>query len=240
MTLATSEHGPDCTVAEPCGQCAPCAAPLGLTDFTLTLDGGPVIGGLGELLAMAQAAEMDADKRAAQGDGLPDYAVNMVTGEAGPSLAVMAAADPEAEELAAFIDQQMSERLGQLTGTDPAALLAAVNETRSQRTSILPADLQHQKDQPRTLRQILFTHRALAQADPEQITDLMSEVQRWRGWISYETSTAVIADARQQLECAKGHDRLFGSAPVPGQAGQHEAQWRQANPGLVALIEAAS
>lgn len=33
----------------------------------------------------------------------------------------------------------------------------------------------------RTLREILFGHRALAEAQPEQITDLMAEINRWAG-----------------------------------------------------------
>lgn len=41
---------------------------------------------------------------------------------------------------------------------------------------VLPVELVHTADQPRTLREILFTHRALAAASALEITELMAEV----------------------------------------------------------------
>ena len=50
--------------------------------------------------------------------------------------------------------------------------------------AVLLVDLVHPTDQPRTLRQILFSHRALAGADALEITELMAELQPLirRGW----------------------------------------------------------
>jgi hypothetical protein len=110
---------------------------------------------------------------------------------------------------------------------------------------------------PRTLRQIVATHRAVALASSAEIRDLVAELTEHirRGHFGLpdepaaraavdKVSAAVIEDIRRQRDSAQGQDRLFGSsagklADLRQGIGQREAQWIKANPGLVALLEIA-
>ncbi len=103
-------------------------------------------------------------------------------------------------------------------------------------TDVLPVSLTHTADQPRTLREILFTHRALAGATAVEITELMAEVTAYIRM----GQQAVADDARRQRDDARGQDRLFRSSDevALNLTGHREAQWTAANPGLVALLQA--
>lgn len=98
---------------------------------------------------------------------------------------------------------------------------------------VLPVDLTHLVDQPRTLREILFMHRATAAATALEITELMAEVQRWRTGVSLDWAERLLADARQQRDNARGQDTLFSQG-----AGTYEAQWERQNPGMAAALRA--
>lgn len=130
-------------------------------------------------------------------------------------------------------------------------------------TDVLPVSLTHTADQPRTLRQILFTHRALAAATALEITELMAELQpfldgpdagmvtdpkeqAWHALLdrlvdaSFDLDAAA-ADARRQRDDARGRDQLFRSSHGMEPArdrGTHEGLWVKNNPGLVALLQA--
>lgn len=107
-------------------------------------------------------------------------------------------------------------------------------------TDVLPVSLTHTADQPRTLRQILFTHRALAAAKALEITELMAELEPlFRRPDPSGVTADVLADARRQRDNARGQDQLFGKAfRIEDGAGHYEAAWINANPGLVALLQA--
>lgn len=95
-------------------------------------------------------------------------------------------------------------------------------------------------DAPRTLRDILFTHRALAAAKALEITELLRDIVAWSNRESGAVAAEilpVIMDARQQRDNARGLDRLFSGCFSTDPAG-YEAQWVKANPGLVALLQA--
>jgi hypothetical protein len=96
---------------------------------------------------------------------------------------------------------------------------------------------QESTDAPRTLRDILFTHRALVAATALETTDLMAALEPFfRQPAPTGITTDVVKDARQQRDNARGQDRLFN--PDPGRIGVngYEAQWIKANPGLSALL----
>lgn len=113
----------------------------------------------------------------------------------------------------------------------PPMLIGRPHEQGSA-TDVLPVELTRAEDQPRTLRQILFTHRALAGATVLEITELMAEVTTY-----VRTGQHSVAnDARAQLEQCRLQDRVFGSDRT-SEGGQRAARWAQDNPGLSALLQ---
>lgn len=132
---------------------------------------------------------------------------------------------------------------------------------------ILPVDLVHQKDQPRTMREILFTHRALAQARPEEITELMAElaplivadaiqVKERDGRIILTEARAdntyqitgelldrIVTRFNDQQAVAADARRQLASVRAADKLFRKgrafgEERWRKSNPGLTALLEA--
>jgi hypothetical protein len=74
---------------------------------------------------------------------------------------------------------------------------------------------------PAELHNIIENHRAVCTATADQISDLESQIN---GYIQ-----PMLADARQQLENARGQDALFGRSGF-------EAGWHERNPALSAAV----
>lgn len=88
---------------------------------------------------------------------------------------------------------------------------------------------------PRSLRDILFSHRATSCASALEVTELMAAVVQWWG-ATDPIIESVLTDARNQRNNARAQDVLF-EAKDRG-TGQREKQWTDANPGLAALLAA--